>query len=84
MLAMENYSRNFEINDDKEEINLGYIILNSKASLLEEVTVNQEKPPVTFKKDTIEFNAGSFKQKQIPWLRTCCLYYKNSRLSERK
>jgi hypothetical protein len=63
MLAMENYSRNFEINDDKEEINSGYIILNSKASLLEEVTVNQEKPPVTFKKDTIEFNAGSFKTK---------------------
>ena len=31
--------------------------------MLDEVTVNQEKPPVIFRNDTIEFNAGSFRTK---------------------
>lgn len=62
-IGYRNYSKNFEITESKKEVDAGYIILNNKASMLEEVTVSQEKPPVTFKNDTIEFNAGSFKTK---------------------
>ena len=62
-IGYRNYSKNFEITDDEKDIDAGYIAINNKATVLEEVTVNQEKPPVTFKNDTIEFNAGSFKTK---------------------
>src|SRR5688572_20320879 len=47
-VGYRNYSRNFEISEDNKAFNAGIIIMNSKAALLEEVTVNQEKPPVTF------------------------------------
>ena len=62
-IGYRNYSKHFEITENSKEIDAGYIVLNSKAVLLDEVTVNQEKAPVTFKNDTIEFNAGSFKTK---------------------
>ena len=62
-VAYRNYSKNFEITSEKKEIDAGYIVLTNKAEVLEEVTVNQERPPVIFRNDTIEFNAGSFKTK---------------------
>ena len=62
-IGYRNISKPFEITNDKREIDAGYLILHSKASILEEVTVNLEKPPVIFRNDTIEFNAGSFKTK---------------------
>jgi hypothetical protein len=62
-VGYRNYSKYFEISEDKKGVNAGIIIMNSKSSLLEEVTVSQEKPPVVFRNDTIEFNAGSFKTK---------------------
>jgi len=58
-IGYRNYSKNFEITSDKGEIDAGYVVLTSKASVLEEVTVNQERPPVIFKNDTIESNARS-------------------------
>lgn len=45
--------------DSKTDLDLGVIQL--KAIVLEEVTLKGEKEPITIKKDTIEFNAGSFK-----------------------
>src|SRR5882762_10419758 len=45
------------------EINMGKIKMRSKSSQLNEVVVKGEKDPVTVKKDTIEFNASSFKVK---------------------
>jgi hypothetical protein len=45
------------------EISLGQVKLLSNASQLGEVVVQAEKAPVTVKRDTIEFNAGSFKTK---------------------
>ncbi|MBC7827486.1 MAG: outer membrane beta-barrel protein [Chitinophagaceae bacterium] len=62
-IGYRHYSKYFEITDDKKEIDAGFISLNNKTSFLEEVTINREKPPVVFKNDTIEFNAGSFKTK---------------------
>ena len=62
-VGYRNYTRYFDITEETKEVDAGYIALHNKSVLLEEVTVNQEKPPVTFKNDTIEFNAGSFKTK---------------------
>src|SRR6478736_3171504 len=45
------------------EINMGKIKMRLKSSQLTEVVVKGEKDPVTVKKDTIEFNASSFKVK---------------------
>jgi Outer membrane protein beta-barrel family/CarboxypepD_reg-like domain len=45
------------------ELNLGQVKLKPKATELDEVVVQGEKAPVTVKRDTIEFNAGSFKTK---------------------
>ncbi len=45
------------------EINLGQIRLRPKTKQLNEVVVKGEKDPVTLKRDTIEFNASSFKTK---------------------
>ncbi len=45
------------------DVDLGAIRMSTKTSMLNEVTVEADKPPVTVKKDTIEFNATSFKVK---------------------
>jgi len=46
------------------EINLGAIRMRPKSSQLNEVVVKGFKDPVKVKRDTIEYNAGSFKVKQ--------------------
>lgn len=45
-------------------VDLGKIKMEPEAKQLSEVVVQAEKAPVTVKKDTIEFNAGSFKLKK--------------------
>jgi hypothetical protein len=42
-----------------EDANLGDIILSSK--MLNEIVIRGERPPITIKKDTIEFDAAAFK-----------------------
>jgi hypothetical protein len=42
-------------------LNLGQIQLSEKRNTLNEVVINSERPPVIVRKDTIEFNAESFK-----------------------
>jgi hypothetical protein len=51
------------ISVDKSIVDLGQIKMFSKPQQLDEVIVLGEKSPVTVKRDTIEFNAGSFKTK---------------------
>jgi len=58
-----NISREFSISAALTEINFGVLTISNKSSLLQEVTVTQEKPPVVIRNDTLEFNAGSFKTK---------------------
>ncbi len=48
---------------DVPEINLGKIKMQPQASQLGEVVVQADKAPVVVKRDTIEFNASSFKTK---------------------
>ena len=45
------------------EVNLGQIRLLNKSTMLNEVVIREDKPPVVVKRDTIEFNASSFKTK---------------------
>jgi len=42
-------------------LNLGNIYLSEKANTLNEVVIQSERPPIIVRKDTIEFNAESFK-----------------------
>jgi hypothetical protein len=62
-VAYNNLSFHFNITASARSLTLGNLPLSSKAKLLQEVTVLQEAPPVTIRKDTIEYNAGSFKTK---------------------
>ncbi len=52
---------NREIRLDKPEIDLGKLLLNIQVEELEGVEIIGERVPVTIKKDTLEFNADSFK-----------------------
>lgn len=45
-------------------LDMGTIQLKGKGLLLNEVEIIQEVPPITVKKDTLEFNAGSFKTRE--------------------
>jgi outer membrane receptor protein involved in Fe transport len=42
-------------------VNVGTIMMQEQTGMLNEVVIKQERPPVTIKQDTLEFNAGSFK-----------------------
>jgi len=50
-----------EIIFSEKGINLGALILEENAQLLGEVVVVAERAPITIKKDTLQFNAASFK-----------------------
>lgn len=51
----------FNISDNNKITELGNVVMNDKAKVLSEVVVTNEAPPVTLIKDTIQYNAGSFK-----------------------
>ena len=55
------YRKDFEFRDGLLSIELGSIALEHRFDTLKEVIVFAEIPPVIFRKDTIEFNAASFK-----------------------
>lgn len=54
------YRKEFQLTGS-DPLDLGTIALPADASSLEEVIVTAERPPVTVRKDTIEFNASAFK-----------------------
>lgn len=49
-----------EIKEGETTKNLGNIILRQGSTLLEEVLIMEDRIPIIIKKDTIEYNAGSF------------------------
>lgn len=51
----------FELTTEQPQLDLGTIRLSNDFSTLDEVLVYAERPPVSVKKDTIEFNASAFK-----------------------
>ena len=56
-----NSNKIFSISDAAKNAELGNIVMNDKAKVLEEVVLENEGPPVTLINDTIQYNAGSFK-----------------------
>lgn len=54
--------KNFEIKKSDETLDLGTIYMKDK-SIMEEVTVTNQRPPVVVNGDTLEFNAEAFKTK---------------------
>ena len=50
-----------ELNLSENATNLGDLILEENSQLLGEVVVVAERAPITIKKDTLQFNAASFK-----------------------
>lgn len=55
------FRKDFLLTKEAPALDLGLIKLNTDANNLEEVTVFAERPPVSVRKDTIEFNASAFK-----------------------
>lgn len=60
-LGLKNVNKDFSVTAEKLEINLGDIILEGGAIDLQTVEIKAEIPPIVVKKDTLEFNASSFK-----------------------
>ena len=50
-----------EIKEINENINFGVLYLEQNTNTLNEVVIKGEVPPIRIKKDTLEFNASSFK-----------------------
>lgn len=57
----EAYRKNFTLTQEAASLSLGDIELSVAADILEDAIVTAERPPVVMRRDTIEFNAESFK-----------------------
>lgn len=55
------YRKEFELTATQSQLDFGTIKLQFDPTALDEVLVIAERPPVSVKKDTIEFNASAFK-----------------------
>lgn len=60
-LGLKNTTKDFSISADKLDVILGDIVLEGGAIDLQTVDIKAEIPPIVVKKDTLEFNASSFK-----------------------
>jgi hypothetical protein len=60
-ISYHNGNKYFSITDNNKNPDLGNVVLNDQAKVLEEVVLAAEAPPVTLINDTIQYNAGSFK-----------------------
>lgn len=58
-IGFEDFSEQFET--IKETIDFGTIVLNPESDLLDELVITTDAAPIRIKKDTLEFNAASFK-----------------------
>ncbi|GAA5220139.1 outer membrane beta-barrel protein [Membranihabitans marinus] len=59
-LGYEPVKENFTLSDPPVK-NMGKVSMETSSNQLEEILIEAERPPIVFKKDTIEFNAASFK-----------------------
>lgn len=60
-VGFASYRKNFAAEDS--DLNLGIIRMTQQTKELDEIIIQGQRAPVTVKRDTIEFNAGSFKTK---------------------
>lgn len=57
----EVFRKEFSLTDQNNLYTIGSVTMKNTSKTLDEVIVIAERPPVIFKKDTIEFNASAFK-----------------------
>jgi hypothetical protein len=62
-LGYKNISTLVTLTPENPRVELNNLLLVQTSIELKEVTVLQERPPITIRSDTVEFNAGSFKTK---------------------
>jgi Outer membrane protein beta-barrel family/CarboxypepD_reg-like domain len=55
------YRKEITLSTSQPNLNLGNLYLSEKTNNLNEVVIQSERPPIIVRKDTIEFNAESFK-----------------------
>lgn len=55
------YRQEFNLSSSQSQYDIGVLRMNTDTAELDEVLVYAERPPVSIKKDTIEFNASAFK-----------------------
>jgi len=60
-LGLKTFTRDFTLPDSKTELDLGDLPLEGSSIDLQTVEIKAEVPPIVVKKDTLEFNASSFK-----------------------
>lgn len=63
-LGLKSITKDFELTTAQPGINFGDLTMDNDGITLAGVEVKGEVPPVKVKKDTLEFNAGSFKVKE--------------------
>ncbi|MGB3007367.1 MAG: outer membrane beta-barrel family protein [Chitinophagaceae bacterium] len=56
-----NSNKYISVSGNNKNADLGNVVLNDRAKILEEVVLASEAPPVTLINDTIQYNAASFK-----------------------
>lgn len=56
-----NATQFFRIDDEHKNIDLGHVLMVDRSTVLGEVVITAEAPPVTLVGDTIQYNAASFK-----------------------
>lgn len=59
--GLHSFTQDFIISPETKELIINTVRLRKAYSEMEEVIVSAQRPPVMIKKDTLEFNAGSFK-----------------------
>lgn len=60
-MGYANLRKSITVND---HLNVGTLILKEKRNELNELVIEEDAIPILFKKDTVEYNAGSFKTKK--------------------
>ncbi|WP_316802084.1 outer membrane beta-barrel family protein [Pedobacter nototheniae] len=60
-IGLKNANKDFTISADIADVNLGDIVLAGESIDLQTVEIKAEAAPIVVKKDTLEFNASSFK-----------------------
>jgi hypothetical protein len=63
-MGYKNQTRQINVSGIKKEVYLEAIIMKDERNALNELIVEGEQIPIVFKRDTVEYNAGSFKTKK--------------------
>jgi len=63
-MGYQNQTKQIKVTGTNKEVYVGAIIMKDERNSLNELIVEGEQIPIVFKRDTVEYNAGSFKTKK--------------------